>query len=38
MTPSAAPEVPAPSLLDLFIAFTGIAVIGFGGVLPWVCY
>ena len=25
----------APSLADLFIAFTGIAVIGFGGVLPW---
>jgi chromate transporter len=24
-----------PSLADLFIAFTGIAVIGFGGVLPW---
>jgi chromate transporter len=24
-----------PSLLDLFLAFTGIAVMGFGGVLPW---
>lgn len=24
-----------PSLADLFIAFTGIAVMGFGGVLPW---
>ncbi len=26
---------PKPSLLDLFLAFTGIAVMGFGGVLPW---
>ena len=26
----------APQLLDLFLAFSGIAVIGFGGVLPWV--
>jgi len=24
-----------PSLLDLFLAFAGIAVMGFGGVLPW---
>jgi chromate transporter len=24
-----------PSLADLFIAFTGIAIMGFGGVLPW---
>ena len=24
-----------PSLLDLFLAFSGMAVIGFGGVLPW---
>jgi chromate transporter len=24
-----------PSLVDLFLAFTGIAVMGFGGVLPW---
>jgi len=31
-------DVPAPlqpSLLDLFLAFSGMAVIGFGGVLPW---
>jgi chromate transporter len=30
--------VPAPvkpSLLDLFLAFSGMAVIGFGGVMPW---
>jgi chromate transporter len=26
---------PAPSLADLFIAFTHIAIMGFGGVLPW---
>lgn len=24
-----------PSLLDLFLAFAGIAALGFGGVLPW---
>jgi chromate transporter len=24
-----------PSLLDLFLAFLGIALIGFGGVMPW---
>ena len=24
-----------PNLLDLFLAFSGIAVMGFGGVLPW---
>ena len=28
-------EPARPSLVDLFIAFTGIAIIGFGGVLPW---
>ncbi len=26
---------PKPSLLDLFLAFAGVAVMGFGGVLPW---
>ena len=26
---------PTPRLLDLFLAFTGVAVMGFGGVLPW---
>ena len=35
MIPPAASESPAPSLLDLFLAFSGMAVIGFGGVLPW---
>jgi chromate transporter len=25
----------SPSLTDLFLAFTGIAIMGFGGVLPW---
>jgi chromate transporter len=39
MDPSAARsravERASPSLGDLFLAFTGIAVIGFGGVLPW---
>jgi chromate transporter len=24
-----------PGLLDLFLGFSGIAIIGFGGVLPW---
>jgi chromate transporter len=24
-----------PGLLDIFLAFSGIAIIGFGGVLPW---
>ena len=24
-----------PTLLELFVAFSGIAIIGFGGVLPW---
>lgn len=32
---NSSPPIAAPSLADLFIAFTGIAVIGFGGVLPW---
>ncbi len=27
--------IAAPSLADLFLAFTGIAIMGFGGVLPW---
>jgi chromate transporter len=26
---------PVPGLLDLFLAFSGMAVMGFGGVLPW---
>ena len=30
--PSAQPK---PNLLDLFLAFAGVAVMGFGGVLPW---
>ena len=25
-----------PNLIDIFLAFSGIAIIGFGGVLPWV--
>jgi chromate transporter len=29
------PAAKAPSLLDLFLAFFGIAIMGFGGVLPW---
>ena len=29
------PAIAAPSLADLFIAFTSIAIMGFGGVLPW---
>jgi len=28
-------DLAAPTLADLSIAFTGIAVMGFGGVLPW---
>ena len=31
--PSSAPE--APTLAQLFLAFFGIAIMGFGGVLPW---
>jgi chromate transporter len=27
--------IAAPSLADLFLAFTSIAIMGFGGVLPW---
>jgi len=30
-----APPPAQPGLLDLFLAFSGMAVIGFGGVLPW---
>jgi chromate transporter len=26
---------PRPGLVTLFLAFTGVAIIGFGGVLPW---
>ncbi len=29
------PSDNSPGLLDLFLAFAGIAVMGFGGVLPW---
>jgi chromate transporter len=25
----------APSIVDIFLAFSGIAIVGFGGVLPW---
>jgi chromate transporter len=34
--PSKSFSAPLPGLLDIFLAFSGIAVIGFGGVLPWV--
>jgi chromate transporter len=27
--------IQAPSLRELFLAFSGVAIIGFGGVLPW---
>ena len=27
--------IEAPSLRELFLAFSGVAIIGFGGVLPW---
>jgi chromate transporter len=30
-----APDRPAPTLSELFLAFLGIAMSGFGGVLPW---
>jgi chromate transporter len=29
------PESVSPTPLDIFIAFSGIAIVGFGGVLPW---
>jgi chromate transporter len=35
---SAAPDsadITAPTLADIFLAFSGIAIVGFGGVLPW---
>lgn len=30
-----APQDAPPGLLDLFLGFSGIAIMGFGGVLPW---
>jgi chromate transporter len=33
--PSNSPARPLPGLVEIFLAFSGIAVIGFGGVLPW---
>lgn len=30
-----AASAPTPTLIDLFVAFAGIAIMGFGGVLPW---
>jgi chromate transporter len=37
LSPTSAPTQPPspPGLRDIFLAFAGIAVIGFGGVLPW---
>jgi chromate transporter len=34
-SPNSSPP-PLPGLADIFLAFSGIALIGFGGVLPWV--
>jgi chromate transporter len=33
--PSADPPAPRPTVLEIFLAFAGIAAVGFGGVLPW---
>ena len=33
--PAETVATPKPGILDLFLAFSGIAIIGFGGVLPW---
>jgi chromate transporter len=30
-----ASEAPSPGLIEIFLAFAGMAIMGFGGVLPW---
>jgi chromate transporter len=33
--PADASPTPVPTLLEIFLAFAGMSIVGFGGVLPW---